>query len=370
MTLPSKAARGAIQALMIIVATTLAACGREIASPAASGSAEVLFGKATSSTDMTLSSLTPDSATQDTTVDVVINGSGFVAGTAATWSLNGNADSTQIRTNRTTYVSSRKLIANITVSGTATIGSWDVIVTASGKKGGIGTEMFAVRPRHVSTDTKPSVIWTDMVNVAPANEPAVWEPALITGDYRARDGSPLPQGESSGEYFANFCGVDGFMQDSRMTYPQAALNMDADHLYDAASMDGPCGGRRYYQFFFGGRAAAPLQFAPQHFALRLGDLAVGESIVEEVHFGIQQANCSALHFNDAYSPASSALVVRLPDSVVAGIPSRRWRVQSQGSHRAMCTMFSNKGPKPTGVTHYLPFAFTVIELYQPFARFP
>jgi hypothetical protein len=36
----------------------------------------------------------------------------------------------------------------------------------------------------------------------------------------------------------------------------------------------------------------------------------------------------------------------------------------------MCTLFSNKGPKPTGVTYYLPFAFTITEVHYPFAAFP
>jgi hypothetical protein len=256
------------------------------------------------------------------------------------------------------------------VSATASVAKWDIVVTAAGKKGGIGSEAFTIKVRRVSTDTKPNVVWDETVNVAAPGQPEVWQPALITGDYRKRDGSPVTDG-SSGEFQFNFCGSDGYMQDTQMSYPQAALNFDPDHLYDPATMDAACGGKRYYQFFFSGRSSAPLIAGPQHYALHLGDLAVGQSLLEEVHFGIQQTNCSALHFNDIYTPASNARVTRLADTTSSGgVVERRWRVESQGTHRAMCTVFTNKGPKPTGVTYYLPFAFTVTEIHGPFPAFP
>jgi uncharacterized protein YcfL len=349
-----------------LAAILILACSSDPSSPDRAPSS-VRFARSTS--DVVVSSTAPDSATQDTTVDVTIGGSGFTSDMVATWALAGVSDPTQVRTNSTRYVNSRTLVANITISATATTGSWDVQVSSK-SKGGIGTELFTVKTRHVSTDTKPSVVWMDSVNVAPSNQTPAWEAALITGDYRDRTGSPLTGRGVSGEYYFNFCGVDGYMQSNTTSYPQAALNMDADHLYSASTMDGPCGGSRYYQFFFSGRASAPLRFAPQHYVLKIGDLAVGQSLIEEVHFGIQQTNCSTLRFDDAYPPASNALVVRLADSVVAGVVSRRWHVQSQGTHRAMCTIFTNKGPKPTGVTYYLPFAFVIAELYQPFAKFP
>jgi hypothetical protein len=94
---------------------------------------------------MSVSSATPDSATQDTTLDVVINGSGFVAGTSANWALAGVQDPNQVRTNSTRYVNSRQLIANITISASAAPAKWDIVVTAAGKKGGIGTEAFTVK---------------------------------------------------------------------------------------------------------------------------------------------------------------------------------------------------------------------------------
>lgn len=102
------------------------------------------------STGVTVTSTSPDSAMQDTTLDVVINGSGFVSGSVANWALSGVQDAAQVRTNNTRYVNSRQLVANITISRTAKVGKWDVQVTA-GTKGGIGTEAFAIQPRNATS---------------------------------------------------------------------------------------------------------------------------------------------------------------------------------------------------------------------------
>jgi len=348
----------------------LAACGPELTVPVDKSAGKVGAARAVSTTDMTVSAATPDSATQDTTLDVTISGSGFVAGTSAAWSLSGVQDPLQVRTNGTRFVNSRQLVANITISGSASVAKWDIVLAAAGKKGGIGTEAFAIKAHgNVSTDTKANLVWDENVNVAPAGQPPVWQPALITGDYRKRNGSPVADG-SSGEFQYNFCGSDSFMQSSTTAYPQAALNFDPDHFYDPVTMDTPCGGKRYYQFFFSGRSNVPLKFGPQHYALHLGDLVVGQSLIEEVHFGIQQTNCDGLRFDDTFPPANNARVTRLTDTTAASGATRRWRVESQGSHRAMCTLFTNKGPKSTGVSYYLPFAFTVTELHAPFPAFP
>jgi len=66
--------------------------------------------------------------------------------------LKGNPDPTQVRTNSTRYVNPNKVIANITISSTATVASWDVIIY-SGKKSGIGSDAFAIKP------STPSDTW-------------------------------------------------------------------------------------------------------------------------------------------------------------------------------------------------------------------
>src|SRR5678815_2682915 len=101
--------------LLLPVALWISACAPDPAAPASDPGLEISAGKAPSTTDMSVSGATPDSATQDTTLDVVINGSGFVSGTAANWALSGVQDPAQVRTNSTRYVSSRQLVANITI---------------------------------------------------------------------------------------------------------------------------------------------------------------------------------------------------------------------------------------------------------------
>jgi len=351
----------------LALAACISACSREPSSPS-DLALDVSAAKGTTTSDMSVSSAAPDSATQDTTLDVVINGSGFVAGTVATWALAGVQDPAQIRTNSTRYVSSRQLVANITISASATAAKWDIAVTAAGKKGGIGTEAFTVKLRgNVDTFPRANVVWEDSVNVAPPGQPERWEPALITGDYRTKTGTPITTGKS-GEYQETFCGSAGLLRTKQMADTDYALNFEVDFFWTSA-MEVPCGGKRYYQFYFSGRGAAPIQYGPQHYALKLGTLAVGQSLSEEVHFGIQQTNCAPLRFDSAYPPSTNALVTRLPDSLASTGFVRRWRVQSQGNHIAMCTVNTNRGVK-TIASFYMPFAYVITEVQYPWPSYP
>jgi probable HAF family extracellular repeat protein len=88
----------------------------------------------------------PDTGFRNTTIDVQVLGSGFDQGSKATWALDGDTTfaTTKIKTNSTRYVTSKKLIANISIGSDSPFDLYDVaVVTSSGKKG-IGLEMFAV----------------------------------------------------------------------------------------------------------------------------------------------------------------------------------------------------------------------------------
>ena len=86
----------------------------------------------------------PASARQGTvTLDVQITGSGFDQGSRASWQLNG-VTYPKIAVNSTQFVSSTSLIANITVALDAAAVTYDVAVTTSTGKKGIGAEMFTV----------------------------------------------------------------------------------------------------------------------------------------------------------------------------------------------------------------------------------
>ncbi|HEY8852301.1 MAG TPA: hypothetical protein VIM36_08990, partial [Gemmatimonadaceae bacterium] len=87
----------------------------------------------------TVKSTTPDSGTVDSTMIVHVFGSGFDAGSRAQWALNG-VPSSKVVTNSTQFVSSTELVANISIAPDATLASYDVMVTTSSGKGGIGTE--------------------------------------------------------------------------------------------------------------------------------------------------------------------------------------------------------------------------------------
>lgn len=91
----------------------------------------------------TVKSTIPDSGRVNTTLDVRVLGTGFDAGSRANWAFKGVV-SEKIVTNSTRFVSSRELVANITIAPDANLGKHDVIVTTSAGKGGIGTELFAV----------------------------------------------------------------------------------------------------------------------------------------------------------------------------------------------------------------------------------
>ena len=85
-----------------------------------------------------VSSTIPDSGARNTTLSVRVLGSGYGQGTRAIWAIKGDTTFavTKVKTNSTTFVSSTELLANITISGDASLALYDVVVvTATGKKG-------------------------------------------------------------------------------------------------------------------------------------------------------------------------------------------------------------------------------------------
>jgi hypothetical protein len=121
-----------------------AACGADPSAPTMRAvPAASVFAKSTS-TNVNLSGITPDSASLLTTLDVQISGSGFQDGMVAAWQLNGVSEPTQVKTNSTRYLSAKQLVANITISGTATVAQWDVSLYLGGKTG-VGSEVATLK---------------------------------------------------------------------------------------------------------------------------------------------------------------------------------------------------------------------------------
>ena len=94
----------------------------------------------------TVAAVDPDSATQDTTLDVLVLGSDFDEGSWAEWLIDGAPDpQNRVRTNTTTYVNSKRLVANITIDADAATEIYDVEVTTSKGRKGVGIELFRVK---------------------------------------------------------------------------------------------------------------------------------------------------------------------------------------------------------------------------------
>lgn len=96
-------------------------------------------------TGVTVMSARPDSSTRDTTLDVTIAGSGFDNGSNVNFAQGGVVDP-RLRVNRTTFKSSSQVVANVTIAANADLAKYDVAVTTTGGKKGIGSELFAVVP--------------------------------------------------------------------------------------------------------------------------------------------------------------------------------------------------------------------------------
>ena len=107
---------------------------------APTGAAQV---RAASTSGPTVSSLTPPEAPRDTTLNVQITGSGFDRGSVAQFTLQGTPDA-RVKVNATTYVKPTQITANVTIAADAVPSVYDVAVTTSSGKKGIGTELFAV----------------------------------------------------------------------------------------------------------------------------------------------------------------------------------------------------------------------------------
>jgi probable HAF family extracellular repeat protein len=120
------------------------------------------FGKV--STTLSVTATSPSQATLDTTLDVKVSGSGFDAGSQAQWLLSGNSDP-RVRTNSTLFVSSTSLVANITIAKDAIPSSYDVAVTTTTGKKGIGTELFTVLAmQEMSSPAGSSNAWSAAAN--------------------------------------------------------------------------------------------------------------------------------------------------------------------------------------------------------------
>jgi hypothetical protein len=102
----------------------------------------------------------PAEAEQGTVnLDVTIHGSGFAKGARAAFLVTGTENPGGIVVNRTTFVNSTKLIANIDVAVDAQVGGFDIEVASKGRTGK-GVDCFSVKV-HPENPSGPSPVAAD-----------------------------------------------------------------------------------------------------------------------------------------------------------------------------------------------------------------
>ena len=271
----------------------------ESAAPAPGGRPDhALLAKAPG--NPTVNSTTPDSASQGTTIDVHVFGTGFTDGAAATWQRNGVANPNKVKTNSTQVISSTELVANITIADTADVASWDVQVALVGGKKGIGTELFTVTPKvpppQQTTGTTSSGARWEFGTLGTSIDPAgnvTLHPAGIFGDNRDVDGNDFgasPPTDSivgvvSGAYENAHCGQ------ALPIYWWGAFQATGDATFDPSVSTFPCRPRPY-RIVFDGATLAPTQFLLN--ARRVMQVAVGSPTRMVTWFRVSQPNCTRL----------------------------------------------------------------------------
>ena len=206
--------------------------------------------------------------------------------------------------------------------------------------------------------------WADSINVGSVATPA-WELAAIRGDDRLRDGNPSGPAGPSNEYQGNYCGVNAVIGGQLFVDPQR---------YWSTSLPASCQPARYYRYYLNGPSQAPSVVRPQSIVQDIGAMGVGETHIQPFQSGTMNELGFGLWFDDAYPPASSLLVTRLPNVIdELGRSVRQWRVETRGSHKAVMVV-PNTGKRPgTTVTttfYYLPWAMTITEVPYPFPSYP
>ena len=149
------------------------------------------MARTASAQSVAVNSASPASAAQGTlNLNVTVSGKGFRKGAAAKWFVTGTTNPGGVTVNSTTFVSSSQLTANITVSSTATISGFDIVVTNADGGSGKGTDLFDVvqsgSPNSCTIQPLPSGIsLVGSLNFVTPNGGAAFGPSLGHG-VRAR----------------------------------------------------------------------------------------------------------------------------------------------------------------------------------------
>ncbi|MGH7584626.1 MAG: hypothetical protein ACREMH_00090 [Gemmatimonadales bacterium] len=126
-----------IRALLVALAALTASCQEpeELTAPPALA--------AKPATGPVVNNVVPDSSKRGVRLDLTVNGSGYDQGSVVALERQG-VPAAGITVSSTTFVSSRKLVADVTIAATADTGKVDVAVTTTGGRKGVGIEVFTV----------------------------------------------------------------------------------------------------------------------------------------------------------------------------------------------------------------------------------
>ena len=91
-----------------------------------------------------VNNVVPDSSKRGTRLDITVSGSGFDQGSVVALEQEG-VPAAGITVNATTFITPRKLIADVSIAAAADTGHMDVAVTTSGGRKGVGIELFVVQ---------------------------------------------------------------------------------------------------------------------------------------------------------------------------------------------------------------------------------
>jgi hypothetical protein len=168
-------------------------------------------------------------------------------------------------------------------------------------------------------------------------------PAGVRGDGRDATGAV-----GSSAYQDGLCGVSAIVRTGSRSGGELA--------FDAYSADG-CDDLRVHHFYMDGAGSAPHTAATKTIAPGLWWMQVHETNEHSEGFHVGLPQCSRVMYSAALG-TDDPRRTRLAD--VDG--ARQWRIESQGSHRAVC-VYTARGKEQVGqVSAPMPFAFTVTEV--------
>jgi Tol biopolymer transport system component len=170
--------------------------------------------------EIVVSSADPPAAPQGTiNLNVTIKGKGFKKGAQASFFVTGTEKPDGVRVNSTTFISPGELRANIDVTDSATVASYDIQVANSDGRTGKGIELFTVTSKGPKSEPEPdpAITYVDsgrvmVMNADGTNQRVVWSRGTSYNPDFSPDGRRLVFANDEGKPGTgsiSIIGVDG-----------------------------------------------------------------------------------------------------------------------------------------------------------------